>query len=173
MHHRRVAEFQCADDAGRCQGCRGATARAWLRRAVAGEAPGQHGKGLHEVWLCGGMVENECPGGEVGDVVGVKQLASSGIEALGVQDAVDVGGTWVSGLCMRVAPGVGEPDGIGAAAFEAGAMAGRKGGRFVEEEQLGVPAGAMTSRWRPLKSSRQQIHWRVAQRRTPRDFPEP
>ena len=88
------------------------------------------------------------------------------VEPLGVEEAIHLGarggdgkpqaGRQRRGECLRILP----------PAFEARPVAGRERGRLVEEEQLGI-AAPQTSRWRPLNSSRQQIHCRDAQRRAP------
>ena len=88
-------------------------------------------------------------------------------EPLGMQHPVHLRRARRPARPMRARPGGGEGAGVGAAAEEAGPMAGGERGRLVEEEDLGVALAHHLPR-RPRYSSEAGDPGAVAQRRRPR-----
>src|SRR5260370_34420905 len=65
---------------------------------------------------------------------------AAAVEPLGVKNAVHLGRARRRRRMLRGGPACRKGDGVAAAAFEAGPVSGRKRGRLVEKEQLGIAA---------------------------------
>src|SRR6059036_1090990 len=142
---RTVAVRQHGEDARRRERFGQEAARTQTRIAIAAMRPAQQLPAAHRKDL---VVEDEHGGvRQAIDRQGAAPLLAS-IQSLGVEHAIHLGGARTRRAVDRGGPAGSERQRVAAPAFEARPVAGRKRGRLVEEEELGIalaPDRAMAS----------------------------